>query len=181
MTVNNYLVWDPVSKKAAAFDTGANVKEMLEVIESNHLNLSMVCLTHKHDDHIKALSELLAATGNPPVHTNILESVTGAETFEPGKSLFCGYLQIETCLTAGHSPGGTTYVISGLEYPLAIVGDSIFSCSMGGAYEHYQAAREMIQHQIFSLPDETILCPGHGPMTTVEQEREHNPFFAESE
>lgn len=178
MTVNNYLIWDPVSKKAAAFDTGANVDEMLEVIESNHLNLSLICLTHKHDDHIKALPELLAATGNPPVHTNILEPVPGAEKFEVGKSLFCGYLQIETCLTAGHSPGGTTYVISGLEFPVAIVGDSIFCCSMGGAYDHYQAAREMIADQILTLPDETILCPGHGPMTTVEQEQIHNPFFA---
>ena len=178
MTVNSYLVWDPTSRKAVAFDTGANVDAMLEVIREKSLKLSMACLTHTHDDHIAALPQLLEATGNPPVLASSLEPYKGAELFDPGKNLFLGYLQIETCLTNGHSPGGTTFVISGLERPVAIVGDSLFCCSQGGAPEDFHKALENNKRHILSLPDETILCPGHGPMTTVAGEMQHNPFFA---
>ena len=181
MTVNSYLVWDPTSKKAAAFDTGANVDGMLKVIEEKGLQLSMVCLTHTHDDHIQALPQLLEATGNPPVWSNAIEPYKGSEQFETGKCLFIGYVQIDTCLTSGHSPGGTTYVISGLGRPVAIVGDSLFCCSQGGAPNNFQEALENNRKHILSLPDETILCPGHGPMTTVVDEKLHNPFFAKED
>ena len=181
MTVNSFLVWDPTSRKAAAFDTGANVDAMLEVIRQKSLKLTMVCLTHKHDDHIAALPQLLEATGHPPVHACSLEPYKGAELFDPGKIMFLGYLQIETCLTNGHSPGGTTYVISGLGRPVAIVGDSLFCCSQGGALDHFHKALENNRRHILSLPDETVICPGHGPMTTVGEEKEHNPFFAGGE
>ena len=179
MTVNSYLVWDPTSKKAAAFDTGANVEGMLEVIKAKGLSLSMVCLTHTHDDHIAALPALLEATGNPPVWASAHEPYKGAEIFEPGKCLFIGYLQIDTCLTSGHSPGGTTFVISGLGRPVAVVGDSLFCCSQGGAPDNFKEALDNNRKHILSLPDETVVCPGHGPMTSVGEEKEHNPFFAE--
>ena len=178
MTVNSYLIWDRVSRKATAFDTGANADAMLELIKEKGLSLSMVCLTHAHDDHVQALQPLLNATGNPPVHANILEPFPGAQLFEAGQSLSSGYLQIETCLTAGHSPGGTTYVISGLDQPVAIVGDALFCCSQGGIATGYKQAMAQNREQIFSLPDETILCPGHGPMSTLGEEKEHNPFYA---
>jgi glyoxylase-like metal-dependent hydrolase (beta-lactamase superfamily II) len=181
MTVNSYLIWDPTSRKAAAFDTGANVDGMLEVIQKQSLSLSMVCLTHTHDDHVAALQPLLEATGHPPVYANAHEPYKGAELFEPGQSLFIGYLQIETCHTSGHSPGGTTYVISGLERPVAVVGDALFCCSQGGAHENYKEALANNRRHILSLPDETVICPGHGPMTSVAEEKQHNPFFAESD
>ena len=59
----------------------------------------------------------------------------------------------------------------------AIVGDAIFAGSMGGAPNHYQLAREKVQSEILSLPAETILCPGHGPITTVAEQLSVNPFF----
>ncbi|MGC9451233.1 MAG: MBL fold metallo-hydrolase [Oceanipulchritudo sp.] len=179
MTVNSYLVWDPMTRKAAAFDTGANIEAMVRTIEEKKLHLSMVCLTHAHEDHIAALPQLLETTGHPPVWANELEPVKGAELLKAGKVFSIGYMQVEACLTSGHSPGGTTYVISGLGIPLAIVGDALFCCSMGGAPGHYKQALERIRREIFDLPDDTILCPGHGPMTTVLQEKLHNPFFPE--
>jgi glyoxylase-like metal-dependent hydrolase (beta-lactamase superfamily II) len=58
-----------------------------------------------------------------------------------------------------------------------VVGDAIFAGSMGGARELADLAKRKIRDQIFSLPEESLICPGHGPVTTVGEEKEHNPFF----
>jgi glyoxylase-like metal-dependent hydrolase (beta-lactamase superfamily II) len=71
-----------------------------------------------------------------------------------------------------------TFVVRGLQRPVAIVGDSLFAGSMGGGNVSYRDAVENNLKQILTLPDETVLCPGHGPMTTVAEEKKHNPFFA---
>mgnify|MGYP000684080813 CR=1 FL=1 len=178
MTVNSYLVWDPETRYAAAFDTGSDVGEMLDLIEEKSLRLGMVCLTHTHSDHIQALDRLMKETGQPQLYVNELEAIKGAQAFQAGTSLSIGHLQVQTRLTRGHSPGGTTYIVSGLGKPLALVGDALFCCSMGGAGSHYEEARELIRKNILSLPEETILCPGHGPMSTVGQEWQHNACFA---
>jgi glyoxylase-like metal-dependent hydrolase (beta-lactamase superfamily II) len=61
---------------------------------------------------------------------------------------------------------------------VAVVGDALFATSMGGGAISYQDAVSTNRSEIFSLPDETIVCPGHGPLTTVGWEKIHNPFFA---
>jgi glyoxylase-like metal-dependent hydrolase (beta-lactamase superfamily II) len=71
-----------------------------------------------------------------------------------------------------------TFFVTGLSRPLAVVGDSIFAGSMGGGNVSYKDAIKNNVEKILTLPDETIICPGHGPMTTVGEERAHNPFFA---
>jgi glyoxylase-like metal-dependent hydrolase (beta-lactamase superfamily II) len=71
-----------------------------------------------------------------------------------------------------------TYVVTGLANPIAIVGDSLFSGSMGGGNVSYQDALRNNLEKVLTLPDDTIICPGHGPMTTVSEEKVHNPFFA---
>ena len=71
-----------------------------------------------------------------------------------------------------------TYVVNGLSRKLAIVGDAIFAGSMGGGNVSYRDALQTNLDKILTLPDETIICPGHGPMTTVGEEKKHNPFFA---
>ena len=67
--------------------------------------------------------------------------------------------------------------MSGLPRLLAIVGDALFAGSMGGGLVSYDDALRNNREQILSLPDDTILCPGHGPLTTVGEEKRHNPFF----
>ena len=71
-----------------------------------------------------------------------------------------------------------TFFVTGLARPVAIVGDSIFAGSMGGGNVSYEDALRNNSEKILTLPDETIICPGHGPMTTVGEEKQHNPFFA---
>ena len=81
--------------------------------------------------------------------------------------------------THGHSVGGLTYIIDGLEKPVAVVGDAIFAGSMGGGMVSYTDALRTNREKIMSLADDTILCPGHGPLTTVREEKQNNPFFPE--
>lgn len=177
MTVNAYLAWDPATKEAVAFDTGADCRGMLQRIEQEGVSVKLILLTHAHADHVADLRRLRKATG-APIYISKLEEAEGAEEIEEGKRFRVGSLQIEARLTSGHSPGGMTYVVTGLSRPVAIVGDSLFAGSMGGGNVSYEDAFRNNREKILTLPDETIVCPGHGPLTTVGKEKRDNPFFA---
>lgn len=176
MTVNSFLIWDAKTKSAVYFDTGADASGMIKTAHDNGLVASLIMLTHTHPDHIADLAKLKSATGANS-YVCELEPIDGAEPFAAGKRFAAGNLQIETRQTSGHSKGGITYVISGLAAPVAIVGDSIFAGSMGGGMISYEDALRNNHEQILTLPDQTILCPGHGPLTTVGEEKANNPFF----
>jgi hydroxyacylglutathione hydrolase len=177
MLVNAYLVWDPGTKHAAAFDTGAESDSMLKLATKGNLSIKMILLTHAHPDHVADLPRLREETG-AQVFAPAREPVPGAENIDEGKHFHLGKLDIEARLTWGHSPGGITFVVNGLARPIAIVGDSMFAGSMGGGTVSYKDAVQNNLEKILTLPDETIICPGHGPMTTVGEEKRHNPFFA---
>jgi glyoxylase-like metal-dependent hydrolase (beta-lactamase superfamily II) len=175
MTVNAYLVWDPATGEAAAFDTGATAQPLLEVIRARGLSLRSLFLTHTHPDHVADI----AALGAPQVLVSEKEPHPGAATFTPGTTWQIGGLTVQARSTWGHSKGGTTYVIQGLASPVAVVGDALFACSMGGGMVSYPDALATNRREIFSLPDTTVIAPGHGPLTTVGWEKEHNPFYPE--
>jgi glyoxylase-like metal-dependent hydrolase (beta-lactamase superfamily II) len=153
MQVNAYLVWDPASKEAVAFDSGASCSGMLKMTQRENLTIKLILLTHR-------------------------EEAPGAQPLAEGQAFQVGGLTIESFLTSGHSPGGTTFFVRGLDRPAAIVGDSLFAGSMGGGNVSYQQAIQNNLQKILTLPHDTVLCPGHGPLTTVGEERKHNPFFA---
>lgn len=177
MTVNAYLVWDPQTRQAAAFDTGADAAQLLQKLETVNLKLETLFLTHTHGDHVFDFDRILEKTGCQAfVSKN--EPFDGAESFEPGRTFKIGGLDIESCSTPGHSPGGTSYAIHGLRSPVMVVGDALFAGSAGGIKADYTGSLRQIREQILSRQDNTILCPGHGPMTTVGEEKNHNPFFA---
>jgi len=176
MAANAYLVWDPATHAAAAFDTGADSSEMVRFANRHKLDVQLILLTHAHADHVADLPRLREETG-ADVFTPAREPVPGAELIDEGKRFRLGNLQIDTRLTWGHSPGGMTYVVTGLAHPIAVVGDSLFAGSMGGGNVSYQEALQNNVEKILTLSDDTIICPGHGPMTTVGEEKEHNPFF----
>lgn len=177
-TVNAYLVRDAKTKQAVAFDTGADCRPMLEAAKANGLGISLILLTHIHEDHIADLARLRKETG-APAFVSRLEPTGGAEPFAAGKMFQVGGLTIEPLQTSGHCRGGTSYVVAGLERPIAVVGDAIFAASMGGGLVSYEEALRTNRQNIFSLCDDTILCPGHGPLTTVGEQKKHNPFFPE--
>jgi hydroxyacylglutathione hydrolase len=179
MTVNSYLVWDTRAKTAAAFDTGASCDAVIDVARAEGLRVLYLFLTHTHDDHVADVAKLAKATGaevwaserEPSDHP-------GAKTFHENAHFHVGDLAIKTLSTWGHSPGQTTYYITGLARPLAIVGDSLFASSMGGSAEHYADQYRNDVEKILTLPRDTALACGHGPLTSVAQEKLHNPFFA---
>jgi hydroxyacylglutathione hydrolase len=179
MTVNSYLVWDPRDRVAAAFDTGATCESMLDLIHAENLTVRYVFLTHTHEDHVTDLAKLAAET-KAEVWSHELEpaDLPGAKTFKENAHFHIGALAIKTLLTCGHSPGMTTYYITGLSWPLAIVGDSIFASSMGGSPTHFADQYRNNKEKILTLPRDTVLAGGHGPLTTLAQEKQHNPFFA---
>lgn len=178
MTVNSYLVWDPKSKEAVAFDTGATCAPMLEFARARGLKITLILLTHTHIDHINDLARLKQETG-APAHVCELEPTPGAENFSAGRAFTVGSLQIGSRQTSGHSVGGITFVITGLARPVAVVGDAIFAGSMGGGAVSFPDALANNRKHILTLADQTVTCPGHGPLTTVGEEKAHNPFYPE--
>ncbi|MEM7144326.1 MAG: MBL fold metallo-hydrolase [Verrucomicrobiota bacterium] len=179
MYVNAYLAWDENSRKAVAFDTGADLTEMLRTLHEQNLHLEAILLTHTHPDHVLELEKLRLTTGNPPVFVHRLEEFTGADSFVEKHEWNFGTLHISALHTSGHSPGGTTYLVDGLTLPVAVVGDAMFAGSMGGGMHSYPDAVRNNREKLLTLPDNTVLCPGHGPLTTVGEEKLHNPFFPE--
>ena len=177
MTVNAYLVWNPETRDAAVFDTGSDAGELLDFLDSARLTAKYVFLTHTHQDHIADLGAIAKRT-RAEIFSPNLERLPETKTVREGDQLRLGKLRVEARLTNGHSPGGTSYIIQGLERTVAVVGDSLFAGSMGGAPNDYQKALRNNVEKLLSLSIDTLICPGHGPLTTVANEREHNPFFA---
>jgi len=177
MQVHSYLAWDKTTGEAAAFDTGADATELLSFLQDHGLTLRLLLLTHGHGDHVFEADRIVEKTGAMPL-IGEGEGVTGIATFAPGREFRLGSLSIGTRLTKGHSPGGMTYVIGGLAQPVAVVGDALFAGSMGGPNTSYGDCLRTNREEILSLPSETILCPGHGPLTKVVLELKNNPFFA---
>ncbi len=179
MTVNSYLVWDARTGVAAAFDTGATAQGMIDLIQSEGLKVHYIFLTHTHEDHVADLDRLAGAT-KAEVWASELEPAPypGARTFKENAHFHLGPLAIKTLLTNGHSPGMTSFYITGLSWPLAIVGDAIFASSMGGSATHFAEQFRNNKEKLLTLPRDTVLACGHGPVTTLGQEKQHNPFFA---
>ncbi len=178
MRVNAFLIWDPASKTGAAFDTGTDSSVISEEAAKREISIDQIFLTHTHNDHIADLDRLKSASGASSAFSNELEPWPGTETFQEGATFQIGALSVSTFTTSGHSPGGTTYFIEGLERPVAVVGDAMFAGSMGGGIVSFEDAWKNNREKILTLPEETILCPGHGPMTSVAEEKRNNPFFA---
>lgn len=175
-TVNAYLAWDAKTREAVAFDTGTDCSPMVRAAKSKGLDITLILITHIHGDHVADIARLKKETG-APAFVSQLEPTDRAEPFAAGKQFHVGGLTIESRQTSGHCKGGTTYVVAGLTTPLAVVGDAIFAGSMGGGLVSYEEALRTNRQNILSLPDHTVLCPGHGPLTTVGEQKQHNPFF----
>src|SRR6266478_8382401 len=102
MAVNAYLVWDPASRAAAAFDTGADCSEMVRFANKEKLKIKLILLTHAHSDHVADLPRLREETG-AHVFTPARESVPGAESIKEGKHIQLGHIDNEERMNGGHS------------------------------------------------------------------------------
>ena len=99
---------------------------------------------------------------------------------KPAEIVQLGGLRVTYRETPGHAEDGVTYMVGNWQEdaPLvAIVGDAIFAGSLGRGNPDWNLARQKVRDQILTLPAGTLLCPGHGPLTTVAEEKLNNPFF----
>jgi glyoxylase-like metal-dependent hydrolase (beta-lactamase superfamily II) len=179
MAVNCYLIWDEVSKEAALFDTGWKSEPVEQIIGENQLQLRHVFITHTHEDHIAALEDVRKAFPKARLHFSS-KSAPVDQRNRPNDFIHLGSLRITHRDTPGHAEDGTTYIVG--TWPedaphVAIVGDAIFAGSIGRGNQSWDLARQKVREQVLTLPPETLICPGHGPLTTVAEEKAHNPFF----
>jgi glyoxylase-like metal-dependent hydrolase (beta-lactamase superfamily II) len=179
ITVNCYLVWDEISREAALFDTGWDAQPILQLLAENQLQLRHIFLTHTHDDHIAALGAIREKFPKVRLHSSS-KSAPVDQRNRANDFIHLGSLRLTNRATPGHAEDGMTYIIG--TWPedaphVAIVGDAIFAGSIGRGNQSWDLAKEKVRDQIFTLPGETLICPGHGPLTTVAEEKAHNPFF----
>lgn len=179
MAVHAYLVWDEVTREAALFDTGWKPEPVFALIEENQLQLKHLFITHTHHDHIAAMTPIRERFPKLHLHTNA-KSAPPQHRNRANDFIHLGSLRITNRDTPGHAEDGVTYIIGNFSEDapnVAIVGDAIFAGSMGGAKEHADLAKQKVREQILTLPADALICPGHGPLTTVGEEKQHNPFF----
>lgn len=179
ITVNCYLAWDEISREAALFDTGWDAEPILKILGEQQLNLRHLFITHTHEDHIAAMGLVREEFPKIRIHSSSKNAPVNQRNLAVD-FIHLGSLRITNRSTPGHAEDGTTFVIG--NWPedaphVAIVGDAIFAGSMGTGNQSWELAREKVREQIFSLPAETLICPGHGPLTTVGEEKLNNPFF----
>lgn len=177
--VHCYLVWDEVTREAALFDTGWDIAPILKIVEEEQLQLKHLFITHAHPDHIAALGRIRELFPKIFQHMDAKTALPQHKN-RRNDHIHLGSLRITNRETPGHAEDGVTYIVGNWSEDapyVAIVGDTIFAGSMGGAGLNGALAKQKVRDQILSLPADTLLCPGHGPLTTVAEEKAHNPFF----
>jgi glyoxylase-like metal-dependent hydrolase (beta-lactamase superfamily II) len=173
------LIWDEATREAALFDTGWEAEPILRLIAAEGLALKHLFLTHTHDDHIAALEPLRQAFPGVRLHTNS-SSAPPQHRNRLDECVHVGSLRVSHRDAPGHAADGVVYLIG--NWPddaphVAIVGDTLFAGSLASGLISMQELKRNVREKILTLPPDTLLCPGHGPLTTVAEEQAHNPFF----
>lgn len=172
--VNGYIIFDSTSKDAAIIDTANDTSRMLEALRARSLKLRYVFLTHSHHDHIGDLARF-----ENRIDADICIGGEGSggrwRHLKGGEEFLFGSIKIVALPTPGH----TSDSISFLANDVCFVGDTIFAGSVGRSNPPslYPTLLKSIREKIFTLNDRCFLAPGHGPITSVGEEKRHNPFF----
>jgi hydroxyacylglutathione hydrolase len=195
---NTLLLVDPGLGEAVAVDPGAATPDLLRVVEQRGLRLKEIWLTHAHLDHVEGIPIVLASHPVPvrmhpadlPLYARVSDQAgafglpmagvlpDAVMDLVPGAPCEVGAIRLEIRESPGHAPGHVILVAH--EDSFAIVGDVIFQRSIGRTDlpgGDFQTLLASIRTAILTLPDDFALFPGHGPRTTVGEERLGNPFL----
>ena len=195
---NCYVVGDPTARRAIVIDPGGDASELLGVLAAQNLEVTAIVATHAHFDHLLAAEELRAATGAPfylhrsdeallPWMQESGRLFLGADLPPPpevdswtteGDRLVAGAVELEIIHTPGHSPGSIPLVSEGALFS----GDTLFAGSVGRTDlpgGDSAALLRAVRGKLFQLSPETRVYPGHGPATSLEEERRSNPFVGD--
>ncbi len=148
------------------FDTGWNSNDILDALDG--IRPDAVFITHAHEDHVGGVGS---------VESMGIRVISENEALQAGHYDFGG-IGIEVVDLSGHCVPTASYVISGFSKPLWVVGDAIFAGSMGGCKttENFTMANRTLREGLMRMADETLILPGHGPLTSVADEKKSNPF-----
>lgn len=199
---NMYILWDEASREAVVVDPGMmrdGEREMVtKFIDEHNLSVKHILLTHLHVDHITSARWLADKTG-ADVCGSVLDNQLGQELpdqvahfrinieVEPltvdrnladGDTIQLGDETIQVLHVPGHSPGGLAFYLP--QSALLISGDTIFNGSVGRTDLWGGDMAQLInsiREKILPLPDETVIASGHGPTTTIADEKRFNPFL----
>jgi glyoxylase-like metal-dependent hydrolase (beta-lactamase superfamily II) len=198
LACNCYVVGDEATRRAIVIDPGGDADDLAEVIAEQRLVVTAIVATHAHFDHILAAERLRALTGAPfllhdddrPLLDWMQESgrlFLGVELPAPpevdtsaaeGDRVAAGNVELEIVHTPGHSPGSISLIASDAVFS----GDTLFAGSIGRTDlpgGDTQALLNAVRSKLFALDESLIVYPGHGPATTLSDERAHNPFVGD--
>lgn len=199
--VNAYLLIDDSSKDCAIIDpsceSSSEQNELYEYIKAQELHVKYLLNTHGHVDHVLGNSFVTSQFGvKPLLHPEDLFLYEQAEEFaaifglslsnlpkpelilEGGQEYALGNDVIKTMHLPGHSPGSIAFYVDDAKF--AVVGDVLFSGSIGRSDlpgGHHETLINAIKHNLFNLDGQFVIYPGHGPETTIENEKKTNPFL----
>lgn len=194
---NSYLLIDEATRHAAVIDPSFDSECILAHIKELGLTIDWILNTHGHCDHIVNNRFFVEQTGAPlALHRADLDFIDGLEDqlalfgldlttspqpdhlLEAGEQLRVGSLELKVIETPGHSPGSVTFLVE----DVALSGDALFAGSIGRVDlpgGDFDTLIHSIRTRLFTLPDATRVLSGHGPETTIGQEKRTNPFFTE--
>ena len=195
---NCSIVGDESSREAVVIDPGDEIERVQVILARHHLTVKVIIVTHAHIDHIGGLEKLKRATGarvmmheaDFPMYRDLggLASLLGVappgivevdQFLKEGDKVRWGSMALDVLHTPGHSPGSLSLHLPG-EHARIFSGDTLFSGSIGRTDLWGGSLREIlksIHERLLPFPDETPVFPGHGPRTTIGDERAHNPLL----
>jgi len=196
IATNCYIVASDKTRKGMIIDPGAESKAILKKIEDLKISVSLIVVTHSHFDHIGAVKSLKEATGarfavgtesegaTPGAFVKLVAAMSGGSARVPEPDLLLkdsdkidiDDLHFEVLFTPGHSPDEISLYGHGILFS----GDTLFNAGIGRTDFpgcSYKQLENSIKSKLYTLPDSTIVYPGHGPQTTIGDEKRGNPFI----
>ena len=177
---NAYLVGECGSSRAVLFDTGAGIDALQRVWPASVRQLDAVFLTHVEAEHAGGLCEVVARFGVESAFIPRGAKAPCGHPIDEGENRTFGALEITAYATPGHAAAHNCYIVRAPNArtggSLLVSGDLLFAGSVGGAFFSDDELQKSVKRMLTLAPAKTVIAPGHGPLTTVDNELRYNPF-----